>query len=150
MSNSGQQRSFLRGRQCLEQGDSLSALAFFEAAIRQAMKAGEPPRPRDLSYYGLCLALGTRHRSEAEETCRRAMEMEFYNPDLCFNLGTVYMLGGDRAAAFDAFLSGLRLQSDHPGIRRAVRRMGIRRQLAIPFLSRSNPVNRILGRLTPR
>ncbi len=116
MSNSGQERSFRRGKQCLEEGDSLGALAFFEAAIRQAMKAGETPRPRDLSYYGLCLALGTRHLSEAKKTCRRAMELEFYNPDLYLNLGTVYMLDGDRAAAFDAFLSGLRLQSDHPGI----------------------------------
>ena len=150
MSKFGQERSFQRGQRCLAEEDFLGALAFFEAAIQQVMRAGEKPTPRYLSYYGLCLALGKGQFSQAAETCRQAMELEFYSPDLYLNLGRVYCLEGNRAAAFNAFLGGLSLESQHPGIRREVQRMGIRRRQVLPFLSRSNPVNRLLGRLTPR
>jgi tetratricopeptide (TPR) repeat protein len=144
------ERSFRKGLRALALGDALGGLAHFEAAVRLSTDAGAWPPTRYLSYYGLCLGHATDQVDEAEEICRRAARREFYNPDLYLNLGRVYLLGGKRAAAHRAFVSGLRLQSDHPGLRGAVIDMGLRRRPVLPFLSRANPLNRLLGRLARR
>ncbi|MGD8376105.1 MAG: hypothetical protein PVF68_08185 [Acidobacteriota bacterium] len=147
MSHGAAERSFRKGMKALGAGDTLAGLAHFEAAVRIALEeAGEPPT-RYLSYYGLSLSQATDHVQEAEELCRKAVDREFYNPDLLLNLGKVYLVSGDRARAYQAFLSGLRLQGNHSGLLAEVRRMGIRRRPPLPFLSRTNPLNRMLGRM---
>ena len=150
MSTTASERSFCRGKKCLAAGDALAALAYFEAALRLAGQEGKTAPPSYLSYYGLSLAYATGQIPEAVRACRRALKAEFYNTELYLNLGKIYMLEGNRSAAFRTFLSGLKVESDDPGIQREVERMGMRRRPPFPFLSRSNPVNRVLGLLTPR
>lgn len=150
MSQSASERSFRRGLASASQGDFIAGLAYFEAAIRLEQQRGAAPPPRFVSYYGACLAEATDHLDEAIEACERAVEVEFYNPDLYLNLGRVYLAGGRKRAAHRTFAAGLRLQGDHPGLRAALLRMGVRRAPVVPFLRRSNPVNRVLGRLKPR
>jgi Tfp pilus assembly protein PilF len=150
VSQTAAERTYRKGLACLGRGDHITGLAYFEAAIRLEQQRGAAPAPRFLSHYGLCLAHATEHVDEAREACERAVAAEFYNPDLYLNLGRVYLRGGERGAAHRAFASGLRLQGDHPGLRAELLRMGIRRRPVIGFLGRSNPVNRMLGRLAPR
>ena len=150
MSREAAERSFGRGKQCLSVGDALAALAYFEAALRLAGQAGKTAPPSYFSYYGLSLAYATGQIPDAVRACRRALKLEFYNAELYLNLGKIYMLEGNRGAAFRTFRSGLTLESDHPGICREIERMGLRRRPPVPFLSRSNPVNRVLGLLAPR
>ena len=147
MNDRAAERSFRKGIRALGAGDELIGLAHFEAAVRLSMDdSGEAPS-RYLSYYGLLLGQATDHLQEAKELCRKAAEREFYNPDLLLNLGRVYLMTADRERAHQTFLSGLQLQGNHAGLREEVLRMGVRRRPSFRFLSRANPVNRLLGRL---
>jgi tetratricopeptide (TPR) repeat protein len=141
--------SFVRGIEALQRGRGIEALALFEAAVvierRQRVAT---PQARYLSFYGLCLGLEARRVAEGIRLCREALEMEFFNADLCWNLGRLLVAAGERGEAYLAFEKGLGLQSGHPGILRELRRLGKRRRPKVVFLARSNPVNVILGRLT--
>jgi hypothetical protein len=41
----------------------------------------------------------------------------------------------------------LSLQDDHPGLVRAVRRLGVRQRPVLPFLARGNALNVFLGKI---
>lgn len=142
------EESFRQGLRALRDSRTLEALALFEAAIELERRLGTADiQARYLSYYGLCLALqGHRHR-DGVYFCREATTREQYNADLYFNLGRACIAARRRREAFDAFERGLRVQPEHEGIRKAMGLMGSRRKPAIPFLSRSNPMNVVLGRL---
>ena len=75
------------------------------------------------------------------------MSREFYNPDLCCNLGRLLFLAGQRKEAHQVLVKGYRLQPNHPGIREALSRMGVRRRPVLKFLARENPLNVMLGKM---
>jgi len=141
--------SFQRGLESLELRQHREALAYFNGAIEIEKRLGQvkQPQARYLSYYGLCLSLTGTGSHEAVRFCRVAAEMEGYRSDICWNLGRVLLAAGRRREAHQALRWGLRLQPDHQGIRRHLRRMGARRRPVLPFLPRTNPLNRFLGRL---
>ena len=142
------EESFARGLNALAAGRRTEALAQFEAAIELERRyATGPPQARYLSYYGLCLALQTSQIHEAMFLCRQAVTIEGYNPDIRCNLGRVLMSAGRRSEAYRCFTHGLRLAPSHGKIRQALKRMGRRRRLVLPFLSRGHPINVLLGRL---
>ena len=143
------EESFEKGLQALDRGEANHALAFFEAAVeldRRYSPTGSP-QPRYLSQYGVCLGLVGSRRDEAVRFCREAVEREGYNPDLQWNLGRALLAAERRGEAHAAFIKGLRLQRDHRGIILDLKKMGIRRKPALPFLGRSHPLNVWLGRL---
>jgi hypothetical protein len=47
-------------------------------------------------------------------------------------------------------MRGLSIQSDHQGIIRALKDMGVRKRPVLPFLNRNNPLNVYLGRVRSR
>lgn len=143
--------SFHKGMAALKTGDTLEALAYFEAAVLRDRQIN-PQRPtmRYLSYYGLALGLATGRREEAIRLCKQAAGAEFYNPELLLNLGRVALDAGDRRTAFDAFRQGLALHDGHPELRAQIRRLGIRRRPLFGFLKRNHPVNRLAGQLRLR
>ena len=142
------EESYKKGLQALTVGRRREAMALFDAAIELARRYGaQRPQPRYLSFYGLCLALETNNVHEALKFCREAALLEGFNPDIRCNLGRVLMRAGRRKEAYRNFARGLRLESGHRGIQRALKMMGIRRRPALPFLSRRNPLNVLLGRL---
>ncbi|MFQ5877389.1 MAG: hypothetical protein ACE5JH_06840 [Acidobacteriota bacterium] len=147
MPSSMSKNVFRKGLRAVADGRHLEALAYIEAAMQIEGHRGAPLPMSYLSYFGLCLCLGSSRHREARELCERAARAEFYNPDLHLNLGQVCARAGDRRSAFEAYVRGLRLNPHHPGLVRALRRLGIRRRPVIGFLSRRNPVNRVLGRL---
>lgn len=141
--------SFRQGLDALANGKRLEALALFEASINLERQFGvDRAQPRYASYYGLCLGLESRKFPEALALCREAAEAEFYSADLHLNLARVLIAGGRRAEARDAILRGLRWESSHPVLQRELRAMGSRRKPVLPFLSRQNPINVFLGRMT--
>ena len=142
------EESFQRGMAAFEAGHGREAMAFFEAAIELERRLGDgPPQARYLSQYGLCLGTVVRRRHKGVQFCREAVDLERYNPDLYCNLGRVLLAAGRRKDAHDTLLRGLRIQTDHQEIIRALKEMGIRRRPVLPFLARSNPLNVYLGRL---
>ncbi len=143
------EESFRRGMEALGRGSNVEALALFEAALEIERRCGAgKPQPRYLSYYGLCLGLAANRVREGIEYCREAKGVEFYNADLCWNLGRLLLAAGRRKEAWEAFEEGLARQPVHLGIRREMERMGTRRSPVVPFLSRGNPVNVLLGKLS--
>jgi tetratricopeptide (TPR) repeat protein len=141
--------SFRKGVRALDRGRHLESLALFECALNLEERAGnQAPRMKYLSYYGLSLSLAVGRTQEAIEMCERVISVEFYNPDLYLNLARVYLSAGERRRAFQTLCQGLRLEQGHPDLIAEIRRMGIRRRKTIPFLSRSNPLNRVFGRFS--
>src|SRR5947199_1620012 len=127
MSELSSENSFNKGLQAVLRGQYLEALAYFEASMELVQRAGNGQAPvKYLSYYGLCLAMASARLREAREICERAVEAEFYNPDLYLNLGKVYLKGRDRARAFGALIRGLQLNPRHAGIIREISHLGIR------------------------
>jgi tetratricopeptide (TPR) repeat protein len=142
------EESFQQGRKSLSSGRYREALAMFEAAIRLEQRfSRERPQARYLSYYGLVLGLERRETREALRFCREAVALESYNPDLRCNLGQVLLRAGRRREAYQSFQRGLSLQADHPGLLRAVRRLGVRRRPVLSFLPRNNVLNVVLGKM---
>jgi len=143
------EESFINGIAAWQQGRGIEALALFEAAVVIERRQGvDRPQARYLSFYGLSLGLETKRLAEGIRCCRDAIELEFFNADLCWNLGRLLVQAGERGEAYHAFQKGLQLQPGHPGILGELRRMGTRRRPPLQFLARHNPVNVILGRLT--
>jgi len=144
-------RSFARGLHALETGNSLEALAFFESSLKLDESAPNVARrARITSYYGYCLAAALGRTREGLTICKKAASSEFFSPEILLNLAKVHLLAGQRREAWDTLMKGLSVDPDHDGLRAALRGMGIRKRLAIPFLERSHPLNRAAGRMSAK
>jgi len=99
------------------------------------------------SYLGYGVALSRRQIAEGRRLCRHAVKVEFYQPETYLNLARTELLAGDRRAASDALERGLALDPDDRELVALGRKMGRRRPPVLGFLSRDNPLNRLLGRL---
>lgn len=106
----------------------------------------ENKTPDGLSFYGLCLALVEKKYKPAIELCRRAVELQFYHAEHYVNLAKVYLAAGNRKKAVSTLEDGLRVLPDDESIIAFRRQVGVRARPAIPFLSRSNPLNIAIGR----
>lgn len=139
--------SLRMGIEAMRRGDYLAAMAHFDALLRRArQRPSHSDEAVALSFYGLALALHAPERKEALAFCERAAQVEFYNPDLYLNLARVCLIQGDRIRAADAIQRGLSLRPNHHGLRQAMRELGRRRDLVLPFLPRCHPINVLLGR----
>ena len=98
-----------------------------------------------LSYFGLCLALVQKNYKTAIDLCRRAIDLEFYNPDHFANLTRVYLAAGNRKKALETAEAGLKDHPEHEPLLAARRAVGVRARPAVPFLDRQHPVNVSLG-----
>lgn len=104
-----------------------------------------PGNPIYRSYFGLCLAHAERDYERAIRACRQATMVLSKDPVLRVNLGKVYKLAGDKAAAHKEFVRAWELNNEHPSTAAELARMGIRRPPFFTFLPRLNFVNRYLG-----
>ena len=111
-----------------------------EAPSLQSAKAAS-----GLSYFGLTLALMRKEFKHAVELCKRAMNLEFYNPEHYVNLTRVYIAAGKRKKAVETAEAGLKLHPEHEPLLAVRRTLGIRARPAVPFLDRENPINVSLG-----
>jgi tetratricopeptide (TPR) repeat protein len=100
---------------------------------------------RYLSYYGLSLAQAGLSTQIALQACKTAVFKQTGDPVLFLNLGRVYLLIGKPVRAMEAFERGLRICPEHKPLRMELARIDRRSRPAVPFLNRSNPVNRWLG-----
>jgi tetratricopeptide (TPR) repeat protein len=128
-----------------------SALKLVTTALDQY-----PDEPILLSYYGYLEALVNKTYAQGISTCMKAREMileramsgrEFFNPVLYLNLGRAYLAAGSKEEAFEAFRMGLMFGSENEDLLYAIRDLGIRRKPIVPFLPRSSPINKCIGKL---
>jgi tetratricopeptide (TPR) repeat protein len=114
-----------------------------------------PNEPVLLSYYGLLLVLVHKRYRIGIETCQKAIERhkkkgsfdeEMLSPVLYYNLGKAYTAAGKRKEALEALKIGLAYDSENNDIKKELLSMRMRRQTpSIPFLHRSNPLNKYIG-----
>lgn len=97
------------------------------------------------SYLGHAMARCEGRRHEGLDLCRHAVAKEAYRPENHLNLAAVLALSGNRRGALRSLRNGMALDPDHPGLKELHHRLGVRQSPPIPFLSRSNPANRLIG-----
>jgi len=136
----------------LERGLALCRRGEWDLGLTDLGKLAENDTQGDLpsifySYLGYGIALRQRRIREGLRLCEHAVKLEFYHPENYLNLARTYLLADNRRKAYESVTKGLQMDRGHKGLRQLLKRMGARRKPVIPFLSRDNPVNRILGRI---
>jgi tetratricopeptide (TPR) repeat protein len=115
-----------------------------------------PENPLIVSYYGLMQAMADRRCRVGVETCKRALlllkQSELQSKsrlyaELFLNLGKTYISAGKKRDALDAFEKGLKYENKNPELLAAVRSLGLRKRPPLPFLDRSNFINKYIGRI---
>lgn len=128
------------------------------AVILQAV-ALYPSHPLVLSYYGMLQALVDRKFYSGIAACTRAFvgfrsadrrNAEQIYPLFYLNLGRACLAAGKKKEAVENFNKGLKHDPYHAELRKEMQRLGVRKKPVVPYLSRSNPLNRLLGILRSR
>jgi tetratricopeptide (TPR) repeat protein len=128
------------------------------AALRILNEALEhyPDDPFILSYYGCLEAVANKNYTLGIETCEMALEnlkqrvpfgQEFFYPVFYLNLGRAYLAAGRKDEAIGAFNRGIQIDGENKDLIWEIKKLGTRRKPAIPFLKRSNPLNKYIGML---
>lgn len=123
-----------------------------DEALQHARRAlgVAPKNPFYLSYTGLLAAMAEKRFGDAESLCREAVGMKHNHAQLYLNLADVYIQAGRTSEAIATLEKGLVSSGRDFRIRRALERLGVRREPVLAFLHRSHPFNRTLGRLRHR
>ncbi len=137
--------AYEEGRAAFGRRDLETAHLAFERAHRKDSRD-----PRFMSWYGLTLVLVEKNSLLGIELCDQALRAVGPDPELLLNLARVHLAMNQRERAVRAILRGLEAFPGHAGLVAARDGIGIRRPPVIPFLSRNNPLNRLLGRVRHR
>lgn len=108
-------------------------------------RAGHLPG-RFYSYLGYGMAEFENKYREGLRLCKHSVEVEFYQPENYVNLARTYLLMDARRSAIDAIERGLKIDHQNADLLELRREVGNRLDPVLPFLSRSSPVNRLLGK----
>ncbi len=133
------------GRAAFAARDVVSAHAAFERAHRRDSRD-----PVARSWYGLTLVLVEKNSNLGVALCEEALRVAGADPELLLNQARVHLALRQRERAARAIVRGLELWPDDPRLAAARDALGVRRPPVIPFLSRDNPLNHLLGRLRYR
>ena len=134
---------FQMGLEALEAKKGDAALKFFRSAVEKERQ------PLYLSQLALCLAQVEDEFSASVGLCQEAVKKEPKNSVHFLRLGMIYLYAGQKREAIRIFRLGLRLERN-PSIIAMLRHLGERQHPVIPFLARSNPLNKYLGKLRKR
>ena len=158
------------GTQGPSQPAELSAVEYIKAArthIRNGRRreaysillqadASYPDHPIILSYLGWLQAVVDKKHRSGLAACRKAFVLfktsdphsagRIY-PVLYHNLGMTFLAAGRKKEAVESFQKGLRYDRHHGELRKEMKLLGTRKKSPIAFLSRSNPLNMIIGKL---
>ncbi len=135
----------------LRRGNPKSALNTLKAAIEKF-----PADPFILSYYGCLVAIVEDNPKEGIKICKNALQRlncsvpfgnEFFYPVFYLNLGRAYLSDNNKAEAIKSFHEGLKNDPENHDILWELKKLGTRKKTAIPFLTRSNPINKYIGML---
>ncbi len=137
--------AYEEGRAAFSARDLASAHHAFERAHRK-----DPRDPRFMSWYGVTLVLVERNSNLGLVLCDQAVRVAGPEPELLLNQARVHLSLNQRERAVRAIVRGLELFPDDARLVAARDAMGIRRPPVIPFLSRKNPLNRVLGKIRYR
>jgi len=107
-----------------------------------------------LSYYGCLQALVDKKHRTGIENCKRALALvkksfsfgeEMLYPVFYLNLGRAYVAAGKKKEALETFYKGLQFDNTNRDLQKEVKALGKRKAAPVPFLDRSNPINKYIG-----
>ena len=113
-----------------------------------------PDEPFLLSYYGCLEAVINKNLAYGIDTCKKALDMlndrspvsrEIFFPTFYLNLGRAYIAAGKKKDAIEVFQKGLSYDEENKDLLWEGRKLGMRRQPVIPYLKRTNPINKYIG-----
>lgn len=124
----------------------------WENGVQDLMTVSQGGRQKDLpselySYLGYALARTEGNHSKGIKFCKYAIKKEFFQPDNYYNLARTLVLANKPGEAYRAVEKGLGFDPNHEGLSELWAELGQRRPPVLPFLSRGNLFNRILGRM---
>jgi tetratricopeptide (TPR) repeat protein len=134
----------------------------FKGALRTLDKGltEHPLNAPLLSYYGYLDATVNKNYDRGIGLCKtavdiieeesrgnRSLRQKGFHSVLYLHLGRTYLAGGNKKSAVKAFKRGLEADPKDPYLLSEVRRIGIRRKPFFPFLKRSHPINKYIGKL---
>jgi Flp pilus assembly protein TadD len=132
-----------RARRAIAMDNTVAGLASIEKALSlNDNKAW-------YSYLGYCIAKERGQVSRGAELCAISLEYDPNNPAHYLNLGKIQLLSGSRAEALSVLREGV-ARGESAEIMVILDEFGKRRAPIIPFLPRSNSLNKFLGRLICR
>jgi tetratricopeptide (TPR) repeat protein len=143
MSNQDFRQLLKKGIAAADEGNTLDALVHLESAAR----IGSTPTLD--SYLGYCIALERRQFKQGTGLCRQALLKEPEQAVHYLNLGRVFLAAKEKRLAITTFQRGLK-RGRHRLILEELKKLGVRKSLVVPFLSRSNPLNKVLGKAFTR
>jgi hypothetical protein len=118
------------------------------AQISESAEPGSGGLPGRLySYLGYGIAREERRVQEGLRLCQHAIKIEFYQSENYLNLAKTLLLADRKGAAVRAVRDGLAIDQKNRELLTLRRDLGVRKSPVLPFLSRSNPFNVLLGRL---
>lgn len=118
-----------------------------------------PDEPFLLSYYGCLEAVINKNLAYGIDTCKRALDIlnerspvskEIFSPTFYLNLGRAYVAAGQKQDAIKAFETGLSFDQENKDLLWEAHKLGIRRKPVIPYLKRTNPINKYIGMILHR
>ena len=124
--------------------------------IMQQASVRFPGEPIILSYFGCLQAMVDKKYRSGIETCKKALALlegrenidsDKYYPLFYLNLGRAYLAAGKKEEALNAYKSGLKYDRSYSELRKELRRLGVRKEPPVSFLSRANPINKYIGLL---
>jgi len=136
----------VRGVEACKKGQWKEGLAVL-GKIAEADRQGAELNGQFYSYLGYGIARYEHRVKEGLALCQHSIKVQFYEPENYVNLARVYLLARNRRKAVEALTRALKLNASHPGARALAREIGWRRRPVIPFLSRDNFLNQLLGKM---
>jgi len=135
----------------LKDGNKNTALG----TVREALE-NFPSDPFFLSYCGYMTAIVEGKSREGARMCEEAIsvlrkskstDIAFFLPLFYLHLGKVHLKADRKAPAINAFQEGLKFDSRNRELLSEIKAIGSRKAPVVPFLGRSNPINKYLGKL---
>lgn len=137
-----------RGIEMCRDGDWEEGFYWLSRAAEAQLDTAAMP-----SQFFACLGYSLAMQNKLEQglrLCRKAVELDFYQPENYLFLSRVQVLTGDRRSALEAIERGLQCDPEHRELRAMRRDLGQRRSPVLPFLSRAHILNRGLGQIRHR
>jgi len=134
---------FERARRAIAMDNTVAGLAGIEKALSLNDNKGW------YSYLGYCVARERGQVSRGADLCMISLEHDPNNPEHYLNLGKIRLLSGNRAEALRILREGV-ARGENAEIMAVLNEFGKRKSPVIPFLPRSNPLNKFLGLILRR
>jgi len=145
------ERWYRLGYQLAQGGRYREALEPLEQALSYSVEEPGAAFLRALrSWYGLCIAHVHGDVRRGRRLCEEAILQGNFEPQLYANLARVYLRAQRKDLASETLITAQRMAPFHRETQDLCRQIGVRRTPIFPFLGRSHPLNRLVGKLRHR